>query len=347
MHMQEERSQPTRNLRSSIKQEEDTSNLAVKTEMRSQRNKKNISYKVDLAPASKKISKKKPSDKKSSKRSKGGSFSRQPWTSEEDSLLIEYVKKLGQCWSEIARNMGGIRTHRQIRRRYLNELDPNIKKTAWTPEEDKILFEKYKVLGRKWTEIAKFLPGRGEFAIKNRALSQLRKLKIEESQDKTKSKINNKRTKQEETSKNIIDEKDETDSSSTEKDKVNPPITSDLFHQGYLANLHFYNFIQQPAPTMNNICIEDFTQSQGYDEYGIERFLDFTQKTAMLNQYLYKEDPMTDLYRGGTCVSSNIQDTRVDGAEHRFFQNHEIEFPDFGRTDSAMLKKEEPYWSLF
>ena len=42
-----------------------------------------------------------------------------------------------------------------------NNLDPKIKRERWTPEEYKIIFEKYHKWGPKWAMIAK-LPSRSE-----------------------------------------------------------------------------------------------------------------------------------------------------------------------------------------
>ena len=53
-------------------------------------------------------------------------------------------------------------------KRWLHSLAPNVRKTAWTPEEDRILLELYEQYGSKWSTIARSIEGRTDDACSKR-----------------------------------------------------------------------------------------------------------------------------------------------------------------------------------
>jgi hypothetical protein len=98
---------------------------------------------------------------------KGGNI-KGPWTTKEDTVLLQQVDLYGpRKWSEIAKCIPG-RIGKQCRERWMNHLDPDVIKSEWTAEEDQILFDQQKVFGNRWSKIAKFLVGRSENNVKNR-----------------------------------------------------------------------------------------------------------------------------------------------------------------------------------
>ncbi|CAJ2639789.1 unnamed protein product [Trifolium pratense] len=96
------------------------------------------------------------------------SLKKGPWTTAEDAILIDYVTKHGEGnWNAVKRNTGLNRCGKSCRLRWANHLRPNLKKGAFSPDEEKLIVELHAQFGNKWARMAALLPGRTDNEIKN------------------------------------------------------------------------------------------------------------------------------------------------------------------------------------
>ena len=99
------------------------------------------------------------------------------WTPREDNLLRRLVNKTKvPNWNTIAKRFKN-RNPRQCKDRWNYYLSPNVNNSAWTAEEDALLYEKYAEFGSKWSAVAKFFQGRTNTNVKNRWLALNRQSK--------------------------------------------------------------------------------------------------------------------------------------------------------------------------
>lgn len=93
---------------------------------------------------------------------------RQKFSEAEDRLLSSLVDTVGTShWYLIASKMPG-RTPRQCRDRWNHYLAPQTNVSEWTPEEDQLLLNKIKEIGKQWSKLSALFPGRTGTSVRNR-----------------------------------------------------------------------------------------------------------------------------------------------------------------------------------
>lgn len=104
------------------------------------------------------------------------------WTAEEDAILQEMRKRYGRKWAKIAQHLPG-RQGKQCRERFVNHLDPALKKGEWTDDEEAILIAMHQHHGNRWANIAKQLPGRSDNDVKNHWYSTIQRKFMQHGKD--------------------------------------------------------------------------------------------------------------------------------------------------------------------
>ncbi|KAI3894346.1 hypothetical protein MKX03_024828 [Papaver bracteatum] len=107
------------------------------------------------------------------------------WSEAEDLLLVRYIEKYGPGnWGEVPPGAGLNQSPKSCRLRWFNNLQPNVKRGEFEPDEVDLIIRMHKLLGNRWSLIAGRLPGRTPYDIKNYYNTHLLKEKSTYSESK-------------------------------------------------------------------------------------------------------------------------------------------------------------------
>ncbi|CAI9090701.1 OLC1v1025526C2 [Oldenlandia corymbosa var. corymbosa] len=106
------------------------------------------------------------------------------WSPEEDEKLVRHITTHGHgCWSSVPKLAGLQRCGKSCRLRWINYLRPDLKRGSFTEQEERTIVDVHRILGNRWAQIAKHLPGRTDNEVKNYWNSVIKKKLIAQGLD--------------------------------------------------------------------------------------------------------------------------------------------------------------------
>ncbi|XP_004232612.1 transcription factor MYB86-like [Solanum lycopersicum] len=212
------------------------------------------------------------------------------WSPEEDEKLIKHIKTHGHsCWSSVPKLAGLQRCGKSCRLRWINYLRPDLKRGCFSEQEERIIIDVHRILGNRWAQIAKHLPGRTDNEVKNFWNSCIKKKLISQGFDpnthnllSTKKKAN----KNNYTKSSIFTIETSLSSSSTKElvsmDMIKASLAALSTFPNYANNMSMPQYQTSLSRLYGSVCVPTTTNIIGNSNYAST--IDYKKQSTVINE---------------------------------------------------------------
>ncbi|KAK4575483.1 hypothetical protein RGQ29_026447 [Quercus rubra] len=227
------------------------------------------------------------------------------WSAEEDNKLRSYIQRFGPGnWRELPKFAGLPRCGKSCRLRWMNYLQPNLKRGNYTEEEELMIIKLHEELGNKWSMIAASLPGRSDNDIKNYWRAHLKKCT---KKNPTTSKM---KTLSNEAYQHDADiaRKTETDSSVSSSPSYQVQESSQLSLETSSSEFSYLSFDNTPLSSINWTAEDSLATLETLEQ----SFSDFWTKPFILDNTYIQNNYLESLADGGFSASQSCYNEGMD-----------------------------------
>ncbi|CAF1924438.1 hypothetical protein HID58_064400 [Brassica napus] len=250
------------------------------------------------------------------------------WSPEEDEKLLNHITNHGHgCWSSVPKLAGLQRCGKSCRLRWINYLRPDLKRGAFSPEEENLIVEIHSVLGNRWSQIAARLPGRTDNEIKNLWNSSIKKKLRQRGIDPN-------------THKPISEvDKDKTTATSNNNNHKSPPSSSSPTNQDF--------FLERPSDFSDYFGLQKLNFNSNL---GLSVTADSSPLCSMIPSQFSTGNMVGSVFQTPVCVKPSV--TLAPDNTSNFFDNGGFSWSGPNSSSSSSLVKpnhnlEEMKWSEY